>query len=48
MEPTWAMTLKEMQAYLRAYKGGLLTDEKLAAIDADLAKLPTEADVVAR
>jgi len=36
------MTLRELREALQAYAPDLLSDEKLAAIDADLAKLPPQ------
>lgn len=38
LEPARGMTLKALQAYA----GAILTDDKLAAIDADLAKIPAK------
>jgi hypothetical protein len=40
LERASGMTLKEMQGALKTYSPDALPDAKLAAIDADLAKLP--------
>ena len=41
MERVEGMTLKEVQDALKAYAPDVLTDAKLAAIDQDLAKIPS-------
>lgn len=42
LEQAQGMTLKEMQDALKAYAPDVLSDQKLAAIDLDLAKLPVK------
>ena len=42
LEQAQGMTLKEMQDALKAYAPDVLSDQKLAAIDLDLAKIPAK------